>query len=83
MCAAAKRQGIGAPERLQIAMTGMTVCDRTCVGKVEVQLSVNSLRVGLGERVSDWPAVKERDWFTSGITWDLLDSNNVRERESL
>ena len=64
-------------------MTGMTVCAQTFTGKVEVQTSVNYLEVGLGGELSDWPAVKERSWITSGITWDLLGSNNIRERESL
>lgn len=63
-------------------MTGMTVCDHTCMGKVEVELSVNSLRVGLGEKYLIGQ-LKRGIGFTSGITWDLLDSNNVRERESL
>lgn len=52
------------------------------MGKVEVELSVNSLRVGLAEKYLIGQ-LKRGIGFTSGITWDLLDSNNVRERESL
>lgn len=53
------------------------------MGKVEVELSVNSLRIGLKERYLTGQQLKRGIGFISGVTWDLLDSNNVRERGSL
>ena len=41
---------------------------------------MNSLRIGLKERYLTGQQLKRGIGFISGVTWDLLDSNNVRER---
>lgn len=72
-------------ERGPREVDGMTVCHQTFSGKVEMQLSLNyfgrrgSIRGG-GKAICLTGQQLKRDWITSVIFWDVLNSSSVRER---